>query len=118
MLLDVPSSVNLWSIHAYHQGLWHAPQGETPQGLPEKQPAEEQNGRRRGGAGPSGQNGQAEWVARGGSGKGSKHHGVDPVVPFTDTAQLQVRFSALWKLTKASKCCCSESSIVITIEWL
>ena len=71
-------------------------QGTTPQGLPEKQPAEGQKGRRRGGAGPSGQGGQAgqaEWVARGNSGKGSKHHGVDPVFPFTDTAQLQASFS-------------------------
>ena len=79
-----------WNTLPDNQGPWRSPQGKTPQGLPEKQPAEEHNERRRGGAGPSGQNGQAEWVARGGSGKGSKHHGVDPVVPFTDTAQLQV----------------------------
>lgn len=65
-------------------------QGTTPQGLPEKQPTgDEKTERQQDGAGPSGQGGQAEWVARGGSGRGSKHHGVDPVVPFTDLAQLQ-----------------------------
>ena len=66
-----------------------------PQGLPKVKPADEHDGRQQSGAGPSGRGGQAEWVARGGSGRGSKHHGVDPVVPFTDAAQLLVRSSVL-----------------------
>ena len=61
-----------------------------PQGLPEESPADSRNNdvskRQQNGAGPSG---QADWVPRGGSGRGSKHHGVDPVVPFTDPVQLQ-----------------------------
>ena len=64
-------------------------QGTTPQGLPEKQPEGDQKDQKQNGAGPSGQNGQGEWVARGGSAKGSRHHGVDPVVPFTEASQLK-----------------------------
>ena len=63
-----------------------------PEGPPGKQPADDWKeqkdlgDRQQDGAGPSR---QADWVPRGGSGRGSKHHGVDPVVPFTDPVQLQ-----------------------------
>ena len=68
---------------------WLPLQGTTPQGLPEKQPEGEQKDQKQNGAGPSWQNGQGEWVARGGSAKGSRHHGVDPVIPFTEASQLK-----------------------------
>ena len=67
-------------------------QGKMPQGQADEAPADDRKKRtdtgerQQNGAGPSG---QADWVARGSSGRGSKHHGVDPVVPFTDAAQLQ-----------------------------